>query len=79
VAMMTGVIASMLFGAAGLPDPVALLVALLAATLLGALNGVTTTRVGRPPSSPHWPRCRSRRDLPKISLGAILSTPYRRC
>ena len=48
VAMMTGVIASMLFGSAGLPDPVALLVALLAATALGALNGVTTTRVGLP-------------------------------
>jgi ribose transport system permease protein len=48
VAMMTGVIASMLFGAAGLPDPLALLVALLSATALGALNGVTTTRVGLP-------------------------------
>jgi ribose transport system permease protein len=48
VAMMTGVIASMLFGSVGLPDPAALLVALLSAAALGALNGVTTTRVGLP-------------------------------
>jgi ribose transport system permease protein len=48
VAMMTGVTSSMLFGVVGLPDPVALLAGLSAAALLGALNGVTTTRVGLP-------------------------------
>jgi ribose transport system permease protein len=48
VAMMTGVISSMLFGVAGLPDTVSLLAGLLAAAALGALNGVTTTRVGLP-------------------------------
>src|SRR5437868_4676917 len=48
VAMMTGVISSMLFGVAGLPGPLALLAGLLAAALLGALNGWTTTRVGLP-------------------------------
>src|SRR6266511_311052 len=48
VAMMTGVISSMLFGVAGLPDTVSLIAGLLAAAALGALNGVTTTRVGLP-------------------------------
>jgi ribose transport system permease protein len=48
VAMMTGVIASMLFGSLGLPDAVALLAGLAAASVLGALNGITTTRVGLP-------------------------------
>jgi len=48
VAMMTGVIASMLSGTLGLPDAVALVAGLSAAALLGALNGVTTTRVGLP-------------------------------
>jgi len=48
VAMMTGVTSSMLFGVVGLPDPVSLLAGLSAAALLGALNGVTTTRVGLP-------------------------------
>jgi ribose transport system permease protein len=48
VAMMTGVIASMLSGSLGLPDAVALIAGLLASALLGLLNGVTTTRVGLP-------------------------------
>src|SRR5258708_611532 len=48
VAMMTGVISSMLFGVAGLPDAASLVAGLLAAAALGALNGVTTTRVGLP-------------------------------
>lgn len=48
VAMMTGVIASMLFGAAHLPDAVAVLIGLAAATILGAVNGLTTTRFGLP-------------------------------
>src|SRR5215471_19170408 len=47
VAMMTGVIASMLFGS-GLPDIVAFAVGLAAATALGLVNGITTTRVGLP-------------------------------
>jgi ribose transport system permease protein len=48
VAMMTGVIASMLFGVAGFSDAPAILAGLAAAALLGALNGITTTRVGLP-------------------------------
>jgi ribose transport system permease protein len=48
VAMMSGVIASILFGVAGLSEPLALLLGVLAATALGVLNGVTTTRVGLP-------------------------------
>ena len=48
VAMMAGVISSMLFGTLGLPDAVAFGAGILAAALLGALNGVTTTRVGLP-------------------------------
>jgi ribose transport system permease protein len=48
VAMMTGVISSMLFGVAGFPDAAALFVGLLAAAALGALNGMSTTRVGLP-------------------------------
>ena len=48
VAMMTGVVASMLFGTAHFPDALALLVGLAAATILGALNGLSTTRVGLP-------------------------------
>jgi ribose transport system permease protein len=48
VAMMTGVISSMLNGVVGLPDPLAILAGLSAAALLGALNGFTTTRVGLP-------------------------------
>jgi len=48
VAMMTGVIASMLFGVAGVPQILALLIGLAAATGLGFVNGWTTTRVGLP-------------------------------
>jgi ribose transport system permease protein len=48
VAMMTGVISSMLFGTLGMPDAVAIGVGILAAAVLGVLNGVTTTRVGLP-------------------------------
>src|SRR5260221_11010034 len=46
VAMMTGVISSMLFGTLGMPDAVAIGVGILAAAVLGVLNGVTTTPVG---------------------------------
>jgi ribose transport system permease protein len=48
VAMMTGVISSTLFGVHGLPGMAAVVLAALAATGLGLLNGVTTTRVGLP-------------------------------
>jgi ribose transport system permease protein len=48
VAMMAGVIASILFGKAGLPQGLALVIAIAAAGALGALNGVVTTRVGLP-------------------------------
>ena len=48
VAMMTGVISSMLSGVAGLPDVAAILIGIAAAAALGALNGVSTTRVGLP-------------------------------
>jgi ribose transport system permease protein len=48
VAMMTGVIASILFGVSGLPEPLALFIGVLAASALGLLNGITTTRVGLP-------------------------------
>ncbi len=48
VSMMTGVISSVLFGAVGLPGPVALLAGAAAATGMGLLNGWTTTRVGLP-------------------------------
>lgn len=47
VAMMTGVIASVLTGL-GVPDAVALAAGLAAATVLGLLNGAATTRVGLP-------------------------------
>jgi ribose transport system permease protein len=48
VAMMTGVISSILFGVGGVPGPLAVLGGVLAATALGLLNGWTTTRVGLP-------------------------------
>src|SRR4051812_48741382 len=46
VAMMTGVISSVLFGVAGLPQVVALLGGVAAAIVLGLVNAFTTTRVG---------------------------------
>jgi len=48
VAMMSGVIASILFGVAGVPEPIALVAGVAAAAGLGMLNGITTTRVGLP-------------------------------
>src|SRR3954470_6159572 len=48
VAMMTGVISSVLFGVAGLPQVVALLGGVAAAIVLGLVNAFTTTRVGLP-------------------------------
>jgi len=48
VSMMTGVIASILFGAVGVPGWVGVLAGAGAATALGMLNGWTTTRVGLP-------------------------------
>lgn len=48
VAMMAGVVSSVLFGVAGAPQLVAVLGGLAAATVLGLLNAVTTTRVGLP-------------------------------
>jgi ribose transport system permease protein len=48
VAMMTGVISSILYGAGHLPGALAIAVGALAATALGLLNGWTTTRIGLP-------------------------------
>jgi ribose transport system permease protein len=48
VAMMTGVISSVLFGKLGLPGGVGILAGAGVATLLGMLNGWATTRVGLP-------------------------------
>jgi ribose transport system permease protein len=48
VAMMTGVIAAVLYGETGLPGGIVVLVAAGAATTLGLLNGWSTTRVGLP-------------------------------
>jgi len=48
VATMTGVVAAVLFGKAGLPGPIAILVGALAATALGLLNGWSATRIGLP-------------------------------
>ena len=48
VAMMTGVISSVLFGVAHLPQAVALVGALTAATALGVVNAFTTMRIGLP-------------------------------
>jgi len=48
VAMMTGVISSVLFGVAGLPQVIAALGGIAAATVLGLVNAFTTTRIGLP-------------------------------
>jgi ribose transport system permease protein len=48
VAMMTGVVSSVLFGIASLPQLLAVGGGLLAAALLGLVNAVTTTRIGLP-------------------------------
>lgn len=48
VATMTGVVAAVLYGEAGLPQIVAVLLGALAATGLGLLNGWSTTRIGLP-------------------------------
>jgi ribose transport system permease protein len=48
VATMTGVIAAVLFGEAGLPQIVCVLLGALAATGIGVLNGWSTTRIGLP-------------------------------
>ncbi len=48
VATMTGVVAAVLFGDMGLPGVVAVGAGALVATLLGLLNGWTTTRIGLP-------------------------------
>lgn len=48
VATMTGVVAAVLFGKAGLPGPIAIVCGALAATGLGLLNGWSTTRIGLP-------------------------------
>jgi ribose transport system permease protein len=48
VATMSGVIAATLFGVMGMPQLLAIAAALLAATLIGLLNGWSTTRIGLP-------------------------------
>jgi ribose transport system permease protein len=48
VAMMAGVVSSVLFGVASLPPALAVAGGLGAAALLGLVNAVTTTRVGLP-------------------------------
>lgn len=48
VAMMAGVISSVLFGVVGLPQVVSLVGGLAAATALGLVNALTTTRIGLP-------------------------------
>ncbi|HEX9926273.1 MAG TPA: ABC transporter permease [Anaerolineae bacterium] len=48
VATMTGVVAASLFGQSGMPQGVAVLLGVLAATGLGLLNGWSTTRIGLP-------------------------------
>jgi ribose transport system permease protein len=48
VAMMAGVISSVLFGKLGLPGPVGILAGAGVAAALGGLNGWATTRVGLP-------------------------------
>jgi ribose transport system permease protein len=48
VAMMTGVIAAVLYGEAGLPGGVAIALGAGAATAFGLLNGWSTTRIGLP-------------------------------
>jgi ribose transport system permease protein len=48
VATMTGVVAASLFGQSGMPQEVAVLLGVVAATGLGLLNGWSTTRIGLP-------------------------------
>src|SRR5687767_8498399 len=48
VAMMTGVVSSVLFGMASLPQVLAVGGGLVAAALLGSVNAVTTMRIGLP-------------------------------
>lgn len=48
IAMLAGVIAAVLYGEAGLPQFLAVLLGLLAATGLGMVNGWSTTRIGLP-------------------------------
>jgi ribose transport system permease protein len=48
VAMMTGVIAAVLYGESGLPGGVAIALGAAAATAFGLLNGWSTTRIGLP-------------------------------
>jgi len=48
VAMMTGVISSVLYGVVGLPQGVAVVGGLAAATAIGLVNATTTTRIGLP-------------------------------
>src|SRR5688500_16271380 len=48
VAMMTGVVSSVLFGMASFPQVLAVSGGLVAAALLGSINAVTTTRIGLP-------------------------------
>ena len=48
VAMMTGVVSSVLFGVMGLPALVAIPAALLAAAAVGLVNAFTTMRIGLP-------------------------------
>jgi ribose transport system permease protein len=48
VAMMTGVVSSVLFGMSSLPPVLAVGGGLAAAALLGLINAVTTTRIGLP-------------------------------
>ena len=48
VATMTGVVAASLFGQSGMPQGVAVLLGVVAATGLGLLNGWSTTRIGLP-------------------------------
>jgi ribose transport system permease protein len=48
VATMTGVVAAVLFGEAGAPQWLAVLGGVVAATVLGLLNGWSTTRIGLP-------------------------------
>ena len=48
VAMMTGVLSSVLFGVAGLPQVIAVSGGVAAAAIVGLLNAFTTTRIGLP-------------------------------
>ncbi len=48
ISMLAGVVASVLFGASGMPGPLAILLGALAGSAMGLLNGLTTTRFGLP-------------------------------